>query len=107
METPSFSLEFFRQSAGGNIHFMRRLLKLTAQELSTYFDQFANAVQEGNRQQIARLRHKLHPHLEALQATELEQLVQKLSEGQLQWLTIFQQKAILLCKAIQQASHEV
>lgn len=109
MEASEFSLEFFKESAGGDKNFLRRLLGLTAQTLQQYLSQFILAAQTRNREQMQRAAHKLHPHLEALQADWLQALIGQLlvlpeDEPLDELLQAFQQKAALLCGKIQQAA---
>ncbi|WP_448518847.1 hypothetical protein [Rhodoflexus sp.] len=110
MEITKFNIDYFRESANGDDKFMKYILNLTARELQQYFDQFAAAVRSGDRLQITRARHKLAPHLEALQAHEMEELVRELSKGSedppIELLHAFQQKAALLCSAIQQVAND-
>ncbi|MCS7019492.1 MAG: hypothetical protein RMJ87_10390 [Cytophagales bacterium] len=111
MEANEFSLAFFRESANGDKQFMKYILLLTARELQQYFEQLTMAVQEGHTEQIRRAVHKLRPHLESLQAVELEKLMRQLANApsppSAELLQTFQQKAALLCSMIQQAAdHE-
>lgn len=109
METIGFSLDFFQESADGDDKFMKYILNLTARELQVYFTQLAEALQENNTEKASRAVHKLRPHLEALQAAEMEALIKRLINAsdatREELLQAFQQKAALLCSAIQQAAN--
>ncbi len=110
MDLNEYNLDFFRESANGDVKFMKYILNLTARELQDYFNRFAEALQNGDIEQARRAKHKLHPHLEALQAYDLQKLAEHLINESERFspelLQTFQQKATLLCNAIQQAAND-
>jgi hypothetical protein len=110
MEFKGYNLNFFRESANGDIKFMKYIMNLTARELGHYFGQFAEALKSGNKEQANRTAHKLRPHLEALQASEIAALLNRLlndaDNPSNELLQAFQQKAMLLCNEIQQAAND-
>lgn len=110
MEFNGYNLDFFRESANGDIKFMKYILNLTARELGYYFRQLIDALNSGNKDHAKRVEHKLRPHLEALEASEiavlLSQLMADADNPSNELLQAFQQKAMLLCNAIQQAAND-
>jgi HPt (histidine-containing phosphotransfer) domain-containing protein len=110
MAHKEYNWDFFKESANGDVKFMKYILNLTASELRRYFDQLIYALQKGQIEQAKRAQHKLKPHLEALQASELAMLISRtISDSDNisnELLQAFQQKAMLLCDEILQAAND-